>query len=126
MGAWMAGEWRASQGVRGGAARMGSYGQAVTCGLAPARRRQTPRLRSGRASNRCHNGAMCGRFSVSVDPALLAERFAVELPGDARPRYNVARTQPILVVRRSRERGVVGDELRWGLVPHWARDRAGG
>ena len=44
------------------------------------------------------------------------------MPDDARPRYNVAPTQPVLVVRRSRERGVVGDEVRWGLVPHWAKD----
>jgi putative SOS response-associated peptidase YedK len=69
---------------------------------------------------------MCGRFSVSVDPFLVAERFQVEVPDDARPRYNVAPTQPVLVVRRSKERGVVGDELRWGLVPHWARDMSVG
>ena len=68
---------------------------------------------------------MCGRFSVSVDPVLVAERFQVAVPDDARPRYNVAPTQPVLVVRRSRERGVVADEVRWGLVPHWARDTSG-
>jgi putative SOS response-associated peptidase YedK len=68
---------------------------------------------------------MCGRFSVSVDPVLVAERFQVELPDDARARYNVAPTQPVLVVRRSKERGVVADEVRWGLVPHWARDTSG-
>jgi putative SOS response-associated peptidase YedK len=68
---------------------------------------------------------MCGRFSVSVDPVLVAERFQVELPDDARARYNVAPTQPVLVVRRSSERGVVADQVRWGLVPHWARDASG-
>ncbi len=68
---------------------------------------------------------MCGRFSVSVDPFLVAERFQVAVPDDARPRYNVAPTQPVLVVRRSRERGVVADEVRWGLVPHWAKDTSG-
>jgi putative SOS response-associated peptidase YedK len=69
---------------------------------------------------------MCGRFSVSVDPFLVAERFQVELPEDARVRYNVAPTQPVVVVRRSRERGVVGDSVRWGLVPHWASDPSAG
>ena len=34
----------ASQGVPGGAGRMGQYGQAAGCGLAQAGRRQTPRV----------------------------------------------------------------------------------
>src|SRR4051812_35027594 len=38
----MAGEWPASQGVHGGAARMGSYEPGAGCALAPAGRRQTP------------------------------------------------------------------------------------
>ena len=35
---------------------------------------------------------MCGRFTVAVDPQLLAERFDVALPEDVAPRFNVAPT----------------------------------
>jgi putative SOS response-associated peptidase YedK len=64
---------------------------------------------------------MCGRYTVAVDPQLLAERFNVALPADVEPRYNVAPSQPVLTVT---ERSA-GRELliaRWGLVPHWAKE----
>ena len=68
---------------------------------------------------------MCGRYTVAVDPQLLAERFNVALPEDIAPRFNVAPTDPVLAVT---ERSA-GRELliaRWGLVPHWAKDAKGG
>ena len=68
---------------------------------------------------------MCGRYTVAVDPQLLAERFNVALPEDIAPRFNVAPTDPVLTVT---ERST-GRELliaRWGLVPHWAKDAKGG
>ncbi len=68
---------------------------------------------------------MCGRFTVAVDPQLLAERFNVELPGDYAPRFNVAPTDSVLALA---ERSA-GRELmvaRWGLVPHWAKDAKAG
>ena len=64
---------------------------------------------------------MCGRYTVAVDPQLLAERFGVTLPADIEPRFNVAPTDPVLALT---ERSA-GRELmvaRWGLVPHWAKD----
>jgi putative SOS response-associated peptidase YedK len=64
---------------------------------------------------------MCGRFTVAVDPQLLAERFNVALPADIGPRFNVAPTDPVLAVT---ERSA-GRELmvaRWGLIPHWAKE----
>ena len=68
---------------------------------------------------------MCGRYTVAVDPQLLAERFGVTLPEDIEPRFNVAPTDPVLALT---ERSA-GRELmvaRWGLVPHWAKDAKGG
>ncbi|MDX6619481.1 MAG: hypothetical protein QOK36_1867 [Gaiellales bacterium] len=64
---------------------------------------------------------MCGRFTVAVDPQLLAERFDVALPDDIGPRFNVAPTDAVLAIA---ERSA-GRELmvaRWGLIPHWAKD----
>ena len=68
---------------------------------------------------------MCGRYTVAVDPQLLAERFGVTLPDDTVPRFNVAPTDPVLALT---ERSA-GRELmvaRWGLVPHWAKDPKAG
>jgi putative SOS response-associated peptidase YedK len=68
---------------------------------------------------------MCGRYTVAVDPQLLAERFGVTLPDDIVPRFNVAPTDPVLALT---ERSA-GRELmvaRWGLVPHWAKDPKAG
>lgn len=64
---------------------------------------------------------MCGRYTVAVDPQLLAERFNVALPEDIVPRFNVAPTDPVLALA---ERSA-GRELmvaRWGLIPRWAKE----
>lgn len=86
---------------------------------------------------------MCGRFSLSSDPALLAaELDAVDEassppPGlwpdraPHSPRYNIAPTTtiPVLTLDIPRERldqpaspERVVRAMRWGLVPSWARD----
>jgi putative SOS response-associated peptidase YedK len=68
---------------------------------------------------------MCGRYTVAVDPQLLAERFNLALPDEVVPRFNVAPTDPVLAVtRRSDRRELL--IARWGLVPHWAKDPKGG
>jgi putative SOS response-associated peptidase YedK len=68
---------------------------------------------------------MCGRYTVAVDPQLLAERFGVALPEDVEPRFNVAPTDPVLAVtRRGGRRELL--VARWGLVPHWAKDPKAG
>lgn len=66
---------------------------------------------------------MCGRFTLITPAEALAEQFQLfEIPSLA-PRYNIAPTQPVAVVRQ-----VPGDGqrelvlLRWGLVPFWAKD----
>ena len=42
-------------------------------------------------------------------------------------RWNAAPNQDLLVIRRNHETGVVSlDPLRWGLIPHWCQDPAGG
>jgi putative SOS response-associated peptidase YedK len=68
---------------------------------------------------------MCGRFTVATDPAELSERFDVVLPEDWTPSYNVAPTQPVLGVVRGRDDVRELRELRFGLVPHWAKDTKG-
>jgi putative SOS response-associated peptidase YedK len=85
---------------------------------------------------------MCGRFAVTTDPALLAEKIqalneaseataATDAGTSAGPNYNVAPTTTIsTVVKRHTE---PDDEstrrvraMRWGLVPPWVKaDRSG-
>ena len=66
---------------------------------------------------------MCGRYSLTgPNPAQLRERFGLgdELP--IRARYNVAPTDEVVTVTTSEDGIPRGDLLRWGLVPHWAKD----
>jgi putative SOS response-associated peptidase YedK len=63
---------------------------------------------------------MCGRFVQYSDPDIYASHFHAVTLFDAKPRYNLAPTQPVLVVRQSDEtRELVS--LRWGLVPSWSK-----
>jgi len=66
---------------------------------------------------------VCGRFVSSSSPADLASYFgAAEVTdGPAEPRYNVAPTEDVFVVRSDGgERRV--ESFHWGLVPMWAED----
>jgi len=67
---------------------------------------------------------MCGRYELSSHPAAIALAFGLVHPPDIRPRYNIAPTQQVPIVRLSAagEREVA--QVRWGLVPRWARDPA--
>ncbi|MEZ0382633.1 SOS response-associated peptidase [Mycobacterium sp. pW045] len=76
---------------------------------------------------------MCGRFAVTTDPALLAERIGAinEVPADAdpAPNYNVAPTDAVATVvsRHTHPGPDVGAPtrrvrlMRWGLVPPWTK-----
>jgi len=53
----------------------------------------------------------------------LAERFHASGEIDDHPRYNIAPTQPVLTVRREHGEKVRHfTMMRWGLIPHWAKD----
>jgi putative SOS response-associated peptidase YedK len=66
---------------------------------------------------------MCGRFALSA-PEELASRFKLKNAPELAPRYNIAPSQDVAVVRLVP--GTLEPEivmLRWGLIPFWARDR---
>ncbi len=80
---------------------------------------------------------MCGRYTLTAEAEELAAEFDLAEPIAIAVRYNIAPTQRVPVVRRragedSPTRAVVRvtepdgkrriDILRWGLVPHWAKD----
>jgi putative SOS response-associated peptidase YedK len=67
--------------------------------------------------------AMCGRYTQGKNQEQVTERIPFDLlECDLPPRYNIAPTQlaPVLVNREKR----VLKEMRWGLIPFWAKDEA--
>ena len=67
---------------------------------------------------------MCGRFDLHLPKELLEEIFGISITRDIRPRYNIAPTQEIAVIRTNPDRIRQLDLLRWGLIPPWAKDPA--
>jgi len=65
---------------------------------------------------------MCGRFVMKAPPAELVTRFGLDECADFAPRYNIPPGTDIPVIRQSPEGKCVLHLLRWGLVPHWAKD----
>lgn len=67
---------------------------------------------------------MCGRYRLSRRKQLVAEYFdAIAGEDEWNPRYNIAPTQPVPVIRRNPRTDVrEWSLLRWGLIPSWATD----
>ncbi len=64
---------------------------------------------------------MCGRFFFLSSGPPIADLFQLAGVPDLAPRYNIAPTQPVAVVRVAEgARELV--QLRWGLIPPWAKD----
>ena len=68
---------------------------------------------------------MCGRFALKAPPADIAAHFGLDAMPEAAPRYNIAPTQDILIVRhrwQQPEAGLEAVHVKWGLLPSWAKD----
>jgi putative SOS response-associated peptidase YedK len=64
---------------------------------------------------------MCGRFTLTLDPGELQEILDLgPFVHVVQPRYNIAPSQPVPIVKDSQKREV--ELYRWGLVPSWAGD----
>jgi len=64
---------------------------------------------------------MCGRFTLTVDPAELKDAFTdFKFPGRFAPRFNIAPTQPVLAIPNDGKGKA--DFFMWGLIPSWAKD----
>ena len=72
----------------------------------------------------CNNFLMCGRYRLSRRKQVVEEYFdTVPVEHDWNPRYNIAPTQDVPVIRQNptepvREMSFV----RWGLIPWWAKN----
>ena len=69
---------------------------------------------------------MCGRYTLRAPGKVVADHFGLAEEPRLRPRYNIAPTQPVPVIRALRANPQTGQRelvpLRWGLVPSWADD----
>lgn len=71
---------------------------------------------------------MCGRFTLQIPAEMLFEIFGIKEPQSfpIEPRYNIAPTQQIPVVRQYADYQSRLDSLRWGLIPTWTKDAPSG
>ena len=58
--------------------------------------------------------AMCGRFTLRTPARAFADEFGLSAVPDLRPRYNIAPTQEVAVVRLNPSGGRELAMLRWG------------
>ena len=64
---------------------------------------------------------MCGRFTLTVDPAELQDTFTnYDFPAQFAPRFNIAPAQPVLAIPNNGQNRA--DFFIWGLIPSWAKD----
>ncbi|MCJ7459870.1 MAG: SOS response-associated peptidase [candidate division Zixibacteria bacterium] len=66
---------------------------------------------------------MCGRYTLTTDTDGIVKRFKIkDYQAEHRPRYNVAPTQKNPVVLLNEETERIMTDMRWGLIPSWAKD----
>ena len=69
---------------------------------------------------------MCGRFSLAANLTIIAQRFGVLSPTAESvawtPHYNIPPTKTVVVVGDTGTRYLA--QMRWGLIPSWAKDPA--
>ncbi len=64
---------------------------------------------------------MCGRYTLTVDPAELMDRFDLKTADvTVAPRYNVAPSQSVAVIYDESPNTL--SAAKWGLIPSWSKD----
>ncbi len=64
---------------------------------------------------------MCGRYVITSTPEAIRRLFGYAEQPNFPPRYNVAPTQPIPIVRLAEGKRSFA-LMRWGLLPAWVKD----
>ncbi len=69
---------------------------------------------------------MCGRFALYATPEELIREFSLKQKINIPPRYNIAPTQQVAIIRDVPGNGRQFTMVRWGLIPPWSKDEKGG
>jgi putative SOS response-associated peptidase YedK len=68
---------------------------------------------------------MCGRYRLTAKERYLRDHFGLDEDPSWTPRWNIAPTQLVPIVRRDASGAKCSFELvRWGLIPFWSKDRS--
>ncbi len=68
---------------------------------------------------------MCGRFTQTNSSSEIAKAFNLTNVPELKPRYNIAPTQQVGTILHSNSPSEREFKwLRWGLIPHWAKDKS--
>lgn len=65
---------------------------------------------------------MCSRYSLTAPPEAVRTYFSTGNGLEFPARYNIAPTQPVLIVRRAHAGHREQHLVRWGLIPSWVKD----
>jgi putative SOS response-associated peptidase YedK len=65
---------------------------------------------------------MCGRYALNRSPTKLKEQFTATNQLDLKPRFNIAPTQTVPVVRLDETGNRVFTYARWGRIPSCVKD----
>jgi putative SOS response-associated peptidase YedK len=66
---------------------------------------------------------MCGRYRLTAKERYLRDHFGIDEDFAWTPRWNIAPTQLVPVIRQdSTKSGRSFELVRWGLIPSWAKD----
>lgn len=64
---------------------------------------------------------MCGHFTLTLEISDLQQEFALsEVPATWQPRYNIAPSQSIAIIKQEKQPRI--EWAKWGLIPSWAKD----
>lgn len=65
---------------------------------------------------------MCSRFTITSHPEAIRDYFHYRNKEEFPPRYNIAPSQPVPIVRASESGARELTLVRWGLIPSWVKD----
>lgn len=65
---------------------------------------------------------MCSRYSLTSPPEAVRAYFKLAEVPDYPPRYNIAPTQPVAIIRQDFKGNHEFALARWGLIPGWVKD----
>ncbi|WNB90753.1 SOS response-associated peptidase [Bacillus sp. NEB1478] len=64
---------------------------------------------------------MCGRYMLYYEKDVIIDAFNLINEFDYEERYNIAPSQQILAIVKSKDGNRAGN-MQWGLIPNWAKD----